>query len=108
LAKSLTNILKNDTCFEWTLAQEESFEVLKEKLCEELVLQYSDLSKPFILTTDASGTVIGSILSQGETNKDRPVAYASRNLTDNELKYDTYEKEALAIIYCVKHFKPYL
>jgi len=24
------------------------------------------------------------------------------------LKYDTYEKEALAIVYCVKHFQPYL
>ncbi|RLU23008.1 hypothetical protein DMN91_005286 [Ooceraea biroi] len=40
--------------------------------------------------------------------KDRPISYASRTLTDAELKYDTYEKEALAIIYCVKHFRPYL
>lgn len=64
--------------------------------------------KPFILTTDASGIAVGDILSQGEINKDRPVAYASRSLTDNKLKYDTYEKEALAIVYCVKHFRPYL
>jgi len=47
-------------------------------------------------------------LSQGEINKDQSIAYASRILTDNEIKYDTYEKEALAIIYCVKHFRPYL
>jgi len=52
--------------------------------------------------------LLGGILSQGEINKDRPVAYASRTLTDNELKYDTYEKEALAIVYCVKHFRSYL
>jgi len=50
----------------------------------------------------------GGILSQGEINKDRPIAYASRTLNDNEIKYDTYEKEALAIMYCVKHFRPYL
>jgi len=56
LEKSLTNLLKNNTRFEWTPAQEESFEVLKEKLWEKLVLQYPDFSKPFILTTDASGT----------------------------------------------------
>jgi len=37
LAKPLTNLLKNDTRFEWTPTQEESFEVLKEKLCEEPV-----------------------------------------------------------------------
>jgi len=108
LVKPLTNLLKNDTRFEWTSAQEESFEILKQKLCEEPVLQYPDFSKPFILTTDASGIAVGGILSQGEINKDRPIAYASRTLTDNEIKYDTYEKEALAIIYCVKHFRPYL
>jgi len=49
---------------------------------------------------------VRSILSQGKINKDRPIAYASRTLNDNEIKYDTYEKEA--IIYCVKHFRPYL
>jgi len=101
-------LLKNDTRFEWTPAQEDPFELLKEKLCEEPVLQYLDFSKPFILTTDASGTAVGDILSQEEINKDWPIAYASRILTDNELKYDTYEKEALTIIYCVKHFRPYL
>lgn len=107
-AKPLTTLLKNDTRFEWTPVQEESFEILKQKLCEEPVLQYPDFSRPFILTTDASGTAVGGILSQGEINRDRPIAYASRTLTDNELKYDTYEKEALAIVYCVKHFRPYL
>jgi len=59
------------THFEWTSAQKEFFKVLKEKLCEEPVLQYSDFSKPFILTIDASGTAIGGILLQGETNKDQ-------------------------------------
>jgi len=107
LVKPLTNLLKNDTRFEWTSAQEESFEILKQKLCEEPVLQYPDFSKTFILTTDASGIAVGGILSQGEINKD-PISYASRTLNDNEIKYDTYEKEALAIIYCVKHFRPYL
>ncbi|KAM0724679.1 Retrovirus-related Pol polyprotein from transposon 17.6 [Formica fusca] len=106
--KPLTNLLKNDNRFEWTSVQEESFEISKQKLCEEPVLQYPDFSKSFILTTDASGIAVGGILSQGEINKDLPIAYSSRTLTDNELKYDTYEKEALAIVYCVKHFRPYL
>ena len=73
-----------------------------------ITLQYPDFSKPFILTIDASGIAIGGILSQREINKDRPIAYASRTLTENKIKYDTYEKEALAIVYCVKHFRPYL
>jgi len=38
LAKSLTNLLKNDTHFDWTSAQEQSFKTLKQKLCEDPVL----------------------------------------------------------------------
>ena len=37
-----------------------------------------------------------------------PIAYDSRSLSDTEKKYDTYEKEALAIIFCVTHFCPHL
>ena len=76
-------------------------------MCKKSLLQYTDFSKSFILT-DASGIAIGSILSQEEINKDRSIVYALRTLTENEIKYDTYEKEALAIVYCVKHFRPYL
>lgn len=108
LARSLTQLLKNETPFEWGINQQRSFEILKKELCKEPVLQYPDFSKPFILTTDASGYAIGGILSQGVVNKDQPIAYASRTLNDSEVKYDTYEKEALAIVYCVKHFRPYL
>ena len=48
------------------------------------------------------------MLSQGKIGKDKPIAYASRSLSDAEKKYDTYGKEALAIIFCVTHFRPYL
>jgi len=41
-------------------------------------------------------------------NKQSSIAYASRTLSDNEVKYDMYKKEALAIVYYVKHFRPYL
>ena len=34
--------------------------------------------------------------------------YASRSLSDTEEKYDTYEKEALATLFCVTHFRPHL
>jgi len=56
------------------------FEILKKKLCEEPVLQYSDFSKFFILTTDASGIAIEGIFSQGKINKDRPIAPISQTL----------------------------
>ena len=37
-----------------------------------------------------------------------PISYASRSLNDAEIKYFTTEKELLAIIFAVQHFRPYL
>ena len=71
-------------------------------------MQRTDFSQPCILITDASGSAIEGILSQRKIGKDKPIAYTSRSLSGTEKKYDTYEKEAIAIIFCVTHFPPYL
>ena len=67
-----------------------------------------DFSQPFILKTDASGFAMEGITFQDKIGKDKPIAYTSRSLNDCERKYDTCEKEALAIIHCVIYFRPYL
>ena len=108
LAKPLTDMLKKGKEWQWTDLEQESFEILKEKLIEFPILQYPDFSQPFILTTDASGYALGAVLSQGTPGKDRPVAYASRTLNGAELNYSTVEKECLAIVWACKHFRPYL
>jgi hypothetical protein len=48
------------------------------------------------------------VLSQGEIGRDLPIAYASRNLNNAEKNYSTSEKELLAIVSAMKHFRPYL
>lgn len=107
-AKPLTSLLKKNVPFTWTEAAERAFETLKNVLCTQPLLQYPDFSKPFIITTDASDLAVGAILSQGEIGKDLPIAYASRTLSRAELNYNTTEKELLAIIFAVKHFRPYI
>ena len=47
-------------------------------------------------------------LSQGEIGKDPAIAYASRSLHKVEIKYHTYEKEALAIMFAIKTFRNYV
>lgn len=85
-----------------------AFEKCKELLVNAPLLQFPDFSKPFVLTTDASNVAIGAVLSQGEIGSDKPIAYASRTLNDAETRYSTIEKELLAIVWAVKHFRPYL
>ena len=60
--------------------------------------------------TDASNVAVGEILSQGKLGEDRPIAYASRTLQGPELrftKHPVYEKEALAIVFGVRHYRHY-
>jgi len=72
------------------------------------VLKYPDFNEEFIVTTNASAFAIGAVLSQGKVGNDRPIAYASRALSRVKQNYNTTEKELLAIIWTVKHFRPYV
>ena len=108
LAKPLTRLLQKNEAFCWSEDAETAFLRLKEALCTAPVLKPPDMSQPFLITTDASGYAVGGILSQGKIGSDLLVAYTSRVLRGPELKYETYEKEALAIIHAVRTFRPYV
>ena len=107
-ALPLTKLLKKSARFEWTSEQEQAFNTLKNCLCEQPILQFPNFEKPFNVTTDASNFAIGAVLSQGDYPKDLPVAYASRCLNSAEINYSVIEKELLAIVWAVRHFRPYL
>ena len=73
------------------------------------ILQYPDFEKPFTLYTDASGTGLGAVLAQKDSeNKERVIAYASKSLNKAELNYGITDKECLAVIWAIKHFEQYL
>lgn len=108
IAKPLNSLLVKGKDFIFGPEQKRSFEELKKKLCEPPVLSYPDFTQPFTLTTDASNYAIGAVLSQGEIGKDKPCAYASRTLCPAEQNYNTTEKELLAIVWGIKHFRTYL
>lgn len=110
IATPLTRLLRKDQDFVFSEDCTSAFNRLRDALCSnDVVLRVPDFSKPFILTTDASGYAIGSVLEQlDDKNQRRPVAYASRTLNDAERNYSTIEKELLAIVWSVKHFRPYL
>lgn len=108
LVKPLTGLLRKEADFNITPEIVECFEKCKTLLTMDPILIFPDFSKEFILTTDASDYAIGAVLSQGPVGKDRPIAYASRTLNSTEENYSTLEKEFLAIVWAVKHFRPYL
>jgi len=108
LAAPLQKLLKKDAKYVWEESQEIAFRTLKQKLISQPILQYPDFSREFILTTDASNDGAGAVLSQGKIGKDLPIAYASRSFNKAERNYSTVEKELAAIVWGIKHFRPYL
>lgn len=109
IVKPMTKFLKKD---EKVDKNDESFKAafieLKNIISSDQILAYPDFSIPFILTTDASNYALGAVLSQIQNSVEKPIAFASRTLQKTEINYSTTEKEALAIIWAVGKFNPYL
>ena len=60
------------------------------------------------VSADASSFGLGAVMLQKAGNEWRPVAYASRSMTDNERRYAQIEKEALAVTWACEKFRNYL
>lgn len=91
----VATLVKRD--LEWTEDMQKAFEDLKNKLTTPQVLAYPDFETPFIVEIDASSVVIEVVPAQKkEDGKVHPVQYASRRLTEQERRYYTSKREALA------------
>lgn len=104
----LTQLLKKGRPFLLTDEHLSSFQKCKTALTQEPVLAFPDFQKTFIVTTDASEKALGAVLSQESSSGDRPVAFASRQLSDAESRYSALERELLAVVWAIDHFRPYL
>lgn len=103
----LNRLSKKGIVFEWTDDCETSFNNLKSALMNPPVLDYPNFSENniFRLQTDASKLGLGAVLSN---SNGRVIAYASRSLKPAESRYPVIELELLAIVWAVRHFRPYL
>lgn len=109
IAEPLYKLLrKNSPGFVWSTECQNAFKMLQERLITPPILAYPKFDIPFIVSTDASTTAIGAILSQVSNGTERVVAYWSRQLQKSERNYSTIEREALAIVSAIKEFYPYL
>jgi hypothetical protein len=104
IAAPLNELTKKGAPFHWGPAQENAFNLLKEKLTNAPLLQLPDFGKPFELECDASGIGIGGVLIQDG----KPVAYFSEKLSGLNLNYSTYDKELYALVCTLETWQHYL
>jgi hypothetical protein len=76
IAKPMTELLKKGGKFSWDQKCEDAFHTLRDHLTTAPVLAQPDVSKPFDIYCDASGTGLGCVLMQDN----QVISYASRAL----------------------------
>ncbi|KAG2212528.1 hypothetical protein INT45_005658 [Circinella minor] len=111
IMQPISKLLRQGEPFEWGPEQEAAFIHIKIVLVGEPLLAFPLREQIQILTTDASGTALGAILSQspsGSSDGETVIAYESRVLCGPELHYSTVHQEALAVCWAIQKFRHYL
>nr|GEY04108.1 putative reverse transcriptase domain-containing protein [Tanacetum cinerariifolium] len=88
-----TTPTKKNKMFEWETEAEEAFQTLKQKLCCAPILALPEGSDDFVVYCDASLRGFGAVLMQRE----KVIAYASRQLRTHEENYTTHDLELGAV-----------
>ncbi|WVZ48637.1 hypothetical protein U9M48_000058 [Paspalum notatum var. saurae] len=100
----MTALTQKNAKFAWSPKCEEAFGTLKKLLTSAPVLAQPDITKPFDVYCDASGSGLGCVLMQ----EGRVIAYASCQLRKHEVNYPTHDLELLAVVYALKKWRHYL
>ncbi|WVZ52289.1 LOW QUALITY PROTEIN: hypothetical protein U9M48_003365 [Paspalum notatum var. saurae] len=103
-AKLMTSLTKKNAKYLWDPNCEEAFTSLKNSLTSAPVLAQPDVTKPFDVYCDASDNGLACVLMQ----EGRVIAYASRQLRQDEANYATHVLELAAVVHTLKIWRHYL
>nr|GEU29174.1 putative reverse transcriptase domain-containing protein [Tanacetum cinerariifolium] len=95
---------KKSIKFDWGEKAEAAFQLLKQKLCSVLILALPEGSENFVVYCDASHKGLDAVLVQ----KEKVIAYASRQLKVHEKNYTTHDLELGTVVFALKMWRHYL
>ena len=104
LTACLRDLVKKNNVFEWSSTHQAAFDAIKRLISDESTLAYYDPEKEITLQVDASTKGLGATLLQDG----KPIAFASKALSDIETRYANIERELLAVVYGCERFHTYL
>jgi hypothetical protein len=111
IARPLTDLTRKEvkTRWQWGDVEQAAFDTLRRSMTEAPVLAHPNPLRQWTVQTDASGFAIGAVLEQVQDDgTTRPVAYWSSKLKPAEMRYSATERELMAIVKAVKHWRVYL
>ncbi|GJR67886.1 putative reverse transcriptase domain-containing protein [Tanacetum coccineum] len=89
----MTKLTQKGVKFDWGDKAEAAFQLIKQELCSAPILALPEGSEDFIIYCDASIKGLGAVLMQRE----KVIAYASRQLKIHEKNYTTHDLELGAV-----------
>jgi hypothetical protein len=104
----ITSLLCKGQKFNWSSACQSAFEELKHRFTSAPILKHFDPDLPIRIHTDASGFAISAIISQLHNSHWHPVAFYSRKCIPAECNYDVPDREMLAVVESMRHWRHYL
>ncbi|GKD46288.1 putative reverse transcriptase domain-containing protein [Tanacetum coccineum] len=104
IAKSMTKLTQKGIKFDWGEKEENAFQLIKQKLCSAPILALPEGSEDFVVYCDASHKGLGVVLMQRE----KVIAYASRQLKIHEKNYTTHDLELGSVVFALKIWRHYL
>jgi transposase InsO family protein len=106
IAKPLVQLTHKDHPFEFDQSCRDAFQELQKRLTSAPLLRHYDPDLESMIETDASDGVIAAILSQKQLDGTwHPTAFFSKTMLPAECNYPIHDKEMLAIIKSLCHWK---
>jgi len=108
-ARPLNDLRKKDLTWNWTDTCQEAFEKLKAEFQKTPVLLMPNLTKPFIIESDASKFATGAVIWQKDMNGDwHPCRYISHSFDVTQRNYEIYDRELMGIVHALETWRHYL
>ncbi|XP_043222136.1 uncharacterized protein LOC122381712 [Amphibalanus amphitrite] len=107
IARPLRNAALSPGKLVWTAEMRQAFAQLKSILASPPVLSLPRFRGMFVLYTDACNTTVGSVLTERIDGEERVIAYDSKVLTKQQVKWPTYDKELWAVVHAIRRFRQY-
>ena len=109
VTEPLHNLTRKNVQWKWGTEEQSAFQKLKELLSMDMVLAHFDPTLPIGISCDASEVGLGVVLfHRYQDGSERPIANASKTLTETQRHYSQIQKEALAIVFALNKFHQFV
>ena len=109
ISEPLRKLTRSSQPWEWNVEKQRAFNLLKDRLCENIVSYYFDPTRHSTVVCYGSPVGIASALYQTDDNGEmRLICFVSRALTAVEQRYSQTCREATSVVYEYERLHQYL